>query len=485
VRSDKPIAAFVFGFGFMRAWALTLLSTSGVVMPLSMLTEGTIKVLAPVFLATMAVSTWMSMRGKADLMSHKALVVMAATAMGGSLLLCVGERSTLFVGDALAGVSFGLFIMQWGLASSFVSHRRLVSSLVLGFVWASALCLAAAFMPTAVRVALFVAYAPASAACLRLLSPHVAGAEPHRLDFSALGSGAIAQSRWQGGGRDLLIRLVVAMFTIELVARSALMLSGEYCTRELGFPSWSFEMARLLGTVVSAGLFYGLIRRTKSPLRTLNALVPATLVCSCLFLHFGGMGMPWVTYAIAFTAGAWLETVYWVFFSHSCTTVGKPPVLVWAAGRAAFWLSTFVGVALWSAQASVWVGGIVSDNAALTTLVVLMALGIVLVHTLILPTEQIAQISVMRDRELERRAAFQDIETTAAAIAERAGLSPREREIFLMLAHGRDTAYVQEKLVISQGTVRSHRDRIYRKLGIHSKQELLDLVEREFSASSH
>ena len=74
------------------------------------------------------------------------------------------------------------------------------------------------------------------------------------------------------------------------------------------------------------------------------------------------------------------------------------------------------------------------------------------------------------------------MESTIVAVADRAGLSPREREVFAMLAHGRDTAYIQERLFISQGTVRSHRDRIYRKLNVHSKQELLDLVEREFAA---
>ena len=123
-----------------------------------------------------------------------------------------------------------------------------------------------------------------------------------------------------------------------------------------------------------------------------------------------------------------------------------------------------------------------SDGGALTTLVVLMALGVVLVYTLVLPGEKIAAISILRDRELETRKAFKDMESTIVAVADRAGLSPREREVFAMLAHGRDTAYIQERLFISQGTVRSHRDRIYRKLNVHSKQELLDLVEREFAA---
>ena len=65
----------------------------------------------------------------------------------------------------------------------------------------------------------------------------------------------------------------------------------------------------------------------------------------------------------------------------------------------------------------------------------------------------------------------------AADIAKEFGLSKRETEVFSLLAKGRDTAYIQEKLFISSGTVCSHRDRIYRKLGVHSRQELLDLVE--------
>ena len=157
------------------------------------------------------------------------------------------------------------------------------------------------------------------------------------------------------------------------------------------------------------------------------------------------------------------------------------PILVWSVGRIAFWFSTFVGIALWSAQAVAFDDGIVSDGGALTTLVVLMALGVVLVYTLVLPGEKIAAISILRDRELKTRKAFKDMESTIVAVADRAGLSPREREVFSMLAHGRDTAYIQERLFISQGTVRSHRDRIYRKLNVHSKQELLDLVEREFA----
>lgn len=57
------------------------------------------------------------------------------------------------------------------------------------------------------------------------------------------------------------------------------------------------------------------------------------------------------------------------------------------------------------------------------------------------------------------------------------GLTPRETEIMTLLAQGRNSAFLQEKLVLSRNTIKTHVSNIYAKLGIHSQQELIDLVE--------
>lgn len=56
-------------------------------------------------------------------------------------------------------------------------------------------------------------------------------------------------------------------------------------------------------------------------------------------------------------------------------------------------------------------------------------------------------------------------------------LSDREVQISLLLCRGRSVAYVANDLAISENTVRYHCKKLYAKLGIHRKQELLDLVE--------
>lgn len=63
------------------------------------------------------------------------------------------------------------------------------------------------------------------------------------------------------------------------------------------------------------------------------------------------------------------------------------------------------------------------------------------------------------------------------AACEQYRLSPREREILPILLRGRDAKYIMDTFYISQSTAKTHIYNIYRKFGIHSRQELLDFVE--------
>ncbi|MEA5019097.1 MAG: LuxR C-terminal-related transcriptional regulator [Gordonibacter sp.] len=56
-------------------------------------------------------------------------------------------------------------------------------------------------------------------------------------------------------------------------------------------------------------------------------------------------------------------------------------------------------------------------------------------------------------------------------------LSSRETEVMFFLAKGHNSAYIQEKLYISEGTAKTHIRHIYRKLDVHTQQELMRLVE--------
>lgn len=63
------------------------------------------------------------------------------------------------------------------------------------------------------------------------------------------------------------------------------------------------------------------------------------------------------------------------------------------------------------------------------------------------------------------------------ATANRYLLSARETEVLFFLAKGHNATSIQEQLYISEGTTKTHIRHIYRKLDVHSQQELIQIVE--------
>ncbi len=63
------------------------------------------------------------------------------------------------------------------------------------------------------------------------------------------------------------------------------------------------------------------------------------------------------------------------------------------------------------------------------------------------------------------------------SVAQIAGLTPREQDVFELAATGRSVPFIAEKLVLSENTVKSYLQKVYAKCGVHSRQELISLVE--------
>ena len=70
------------------------------------------------------------------------------------------------------------------------------------------------------------------------------------------------------------------------------------------------------------------------------------------------------------------------------------------------------------------------------------------------------------------------LDENCTCLSDEFGLTAREREVFVLLAHGRNGRYIMDHLVISRNTAKSHIKHIYSKLGVHSHQELIDLATR-------
>lgn len=111
--------------------------------------------------------------------------------------------------------------------------------------------------------------------------------------------------------------------------------------------------------------------------------------------------------------------------------------------------------------------GLLSDISSFTCLMTIV---------LFLAFSGVWTSSLGRTAALSSKAPLEDI-------AREAGLTPRETEVALLLLEGRSLRIVQEELFISEGTARTHTKRIYAKLGVHSKQELIDYFKEHAGRS--
>lgn len=64
-------------------------------------------------------------------------------------------------------------------------------------------------------------------------------------------------------------------------------------------------------------------------------------------------------------------------------------------------------------------------------------------------------------------------------LAETYALTEREKDILVLLAQGRDLSFIADSLFLSKNTVKSYSKSIYAKMGVHSKQAIIDMVRGE------
>ena len=109
------------------------------------------------------------------------------------------------------------------------------------------------------------------------------------------------------------------------------------------------------------------------------------------------------------------------------------------------------------------------DFVLLVAAVVLLALSLVILL--------IAQAKSLASRRQDgRRDAAAEEDERLEGIVEAYALTEREGDVMRLLAKGNSVKGIAEKLVVSENTVKFHRGNIYQKLGINSRQSLIDMI---------
>ncbi|MDR1421432.1 MAG: LuxR C-terminal-related transcriptional regulator [Coriobacteriales bacterium] len=112
--------------------------------------------------------------------------------------------------------------------------------------------------------------------------------------------------------------------------------------------------------------------------------------------------------------------------------------------------------------------------------VVLLAALFIVLHTVVFTEEHINELENLptKPREgLDFAPEDNPAQDDSAWISKRYLLTQRETDVLRLLLAGRSSRRIQEELLVSESTAHTHIRHIYTKLNIHSKQELIDIVE--------
>lgn len=71
----------------------------------------------------------------------------------------------------------------------------------------------------------------------------------------------------------------------------------------------------------------------------------------------------------------------------------------------------------------------------------------------------------------------QELASRCSDLAKQHGLSPREEEVLLLLAQHKTVGSIERELFIANGTAKTHIRHVYRKLDVHSRDELVEKLE--------
>ena len=122
-----------------------------------------------------------------------------------------------------------------------------------------------------------------------------------------------------------------------------------------------------------------------------------------------------------------------------------------------------------------WVAFFFSLGVVNSAIILVVAFVLVLVLIWLIDRNEDAGAVVPPNMMVDRR----------AELAQNHSLSPRETEVFMMLAQGRSRSYISEDLVLSEGTIKTHISHIYTKLGVENRQQMFDLLLQESKSEGH
>ena len=108
----------------------------------------------------------------------------------------------------------------------------------------------------------------------------------------------------------------------------------------------------------------------------------------------------------------------------------------------------------------------------LTVISLGLVFAVILAGSFDVPGKSLADAAILAPARAEEDASPGRCERFAC----RYGLSARETEVLALIARGRSVQAAADELFVAHSTVKTHIKHIYQKMGLHSRDELFELV---------
>lgn len=373
------------------------------------------------------------------------------------------------------GVFSALFLMNFGAVLGVLSLKQSAAAIAIGYLASTVLFFAFLFFGRFESVLFCASMGPVAAV---FLFYGVSSLQIDKKQANALPRQADPEDPAE---HRQLLRLICAFGLTMLVcgvsyelSRTLYVQMGQFASSDVAPYAVAQACITTLTAIGSIGVALVLI--TSKGIRGPEAcyrLITTFLLAGVLFLP-APMLFPNVPayLPLAIDVGAFqcLGMGMWILIAGLCRRYQTSCLFAFGLIRAAWSAGPLVGMLIgrW-----LWYG-IGLDIAGAFTAACMCVLLIALVNNFVFTENTLARaLSIM---PTDRKQRFQD---RCRAVIERYGLAEREGEIMIMFAKGRNLPYVQEELCLSKSTVSTHRQHIYQKLGVHSAQEMIDLIQEE------
>lgn len=357
-----------------------------------------------------------------------------------------------YVGALLTGFGSAVLTLLWGESFATLTPGKAMLSTLGAFLFASVFVLAFSA----------VSYPTLCLSALLLPVASYAMLERKRFSLSDVSPSPIREELSKQSTTMLQTPLFVTL--VSLVLGSMNQFSSPYLQNlDFNNPEIKF-LATLLITLIGVIVFQLRGSFSASALLQASTVIPAVFLLLLPFLHANYAPLGFIS-SIGITL---LRISVWVYLARICAVSGISPLVCFGFGLGAHYLGLGIG--------EQFTRMLVSSDA-LDESVRLFAFSIFLLFLLVIAYVVGSKpLSHPEPPSRQKGGGPRRFHTKLEEVAAAHGLTEREAEMLEYLAKGYSSKSIQQTLHISASTVSAHSGSIYRKLGVHSKEEVAVIV---------